>query len=247
VKKRGSTQLNCFSPPIMLATFTVESIMAVYTVWRYKMTATTRLITLSLLMLGLFQLSEYYDCTGLGINAADWSRVGYVAITTLPPLGLHLLHKLAGKPDRRLVLTAYATMAGFIGFFLLGRAIFQGYQCTGNYVIFQLDIHPAWAYGLYYYGWLFTAIGLGWRWANQLLAEGKPALKRLQTVRALIIGYLVFLVPTALANTVHPATRRGIPSIMCGFAVLFALILTFYILPRTAQQTRSIKLPSLTK
>ena len=226
----------------MLATFAAEIVMAVYTVWRYKMTTTTRLVTLALLMLGLFQLSEYYDCTGLGINAADWSRVGYAAITTLPPLGLHLLHKLAGKPDRRLVLAAYGTMAGFIGFFLLGHAIFRGYQCTGNYVIFQLDIHPAWAYGTYYYGWLFVAIGLGLRWAFQMQAEDKPVLKRLRAVQALVAGYLIFLVPTALANTVRPETRRGIPSIMCGFAILFALILTFYILPRSARVTSSIRL-----
>jgi hypothetical protein len=242
-----STQLNCFSPPVMLATFSVEIIMAVYTIWRYKMTVVTRLVTVALAMLALFQLSEYYDCTGLGINAADWSRVGYAAITTLPPLGLHLLYKLAGKPNRRLVFAAYGTMVGFIGLFLLGRGIFRGYQCTGNYVIFQLNLHPAWAYGTYYYGWLFTAIGLGMHWANQLLGKGKVELKRLQTVRALIAGYLVFLVPTALANTLHPETRRGIPSIMCGFAVLFALILTFYILPRTARQTHTFKLPSLTK
>ena len=84
----------------MLATFAVEIVMAIYTVWRYKMTTTTRLITAALAMLALFQLSEYYDCTGLGINAADWSRVGYAAITTLPPLGLHLLHKLGDKPNR---------------------------------------------------------------------------------------------------------------------------------------------------
>jgi len=54
-----------------------------------------------------------------------------------------------------------------------------------------------------------------------------------------MVGYLVFLVPTALAYSVSPATRRGIPSIMCGFAVLFALILTLYVLPLAA--TRRVR------
>lgn len=227
----------------MLATFAVETVMAVYTIWRYKMTVTSRLITISLLMLGLFQLSEYYDCTGLGVSAADWSRVGYVAITTLPALGLHLLYRLAGKPGRKLVTIAYATMAGFILVFLFGQHIFQGYQCTGNYVIFQLHLMPGWAYGLYYYGWLLTAIVLGGHWANEFLKAGKKLRRQLQLTRALIIGYLIFLVPTALANTVRPETRQGIPSIMCGFAVLFALIMTFYILPRAGE----LKLQRLTK
>jgi len=48
----------------------------------------------------------------------------------------------------------------------------------------------------------------------------------------LVLGYLVFLIPTALANSVKPETRRGIPSIMCGFAVLYAIILALYILPK---------------
>jgi hypothetical protein len=55
---------------------------------------------------------------------------------------------------------------------------------------------------------------------------------------AMVVGYLVFLVPTALANTVAPETRRGIPSIMCGFAVLFALILAVYITPRIGRLRR---------
>ena len=65
--------------------------------------------------------------------------------------------------------------------------------------------------------------------------KGRLAIARLQTVRGLIIGYLIFLVPTALANSIKPSTRRGIPSIMCGFAVLFALIMTLYILPRASE------------
>jgi hypothetical protein len=38
-----------------------------------------------------------------------------------------------------------------------------------------------------------------------------------------------------VANTVKPETRQGIPSVMCGFAVLFALILAGYILPRAGK------------
>jgi NADH:ubiquinone oxidoreductase subunit 6 (subunit J) len=126
-------------------------------------------------------------------------------------------------------------MAGFIAYFMHYHAAFIGYKCTGNYVIFQIGARPALAYATYYYGWLLTAIGMGVVWANELQAAGKRAKPRLQMVQALIIGYLVFLVPTTISNSVSPATRSGIPSIMCGFAVLFAIILTMYILPRGAK------------
>jgi hypothetical protein len=238
MNKTKSTQLNCFSPPVMVATMTTELILAIYTVWRYKMTDITRLVTVALIMLATFQLSEYFVCTGYGLHAEQWSRLGFVAITTLPPLGIHLIHKLAGKPQRRMVASAYISMAGFIAFFLTYHAAFIGHQCTGNYVIFQMGARAGSLYGLYYYGWLFSAMFLGMRWANQLMAKGRKERKRLQTVRGLIIGYLVFLVPVAVANTVKPQTRRGIPSIMCGFAVIFALILTLYILPRAAPLRR---------
>lgn len=238
MKKRSSFQMNCFSSPVMLATFAIELVLAAYALWRYKLGPLARLVVISLLALGSFQLAEYHVCTGgEGLNAADWSRAGFVAITLLPPLGLHILHVLARKKTGWLVPLAYATMAVFVGYFLLASEAFQGYACTGNYVIFQIGNGPAVAYGVYYYGWLLVAMLLGWRWANCLKTqEGKEPRKRLEAVRGLIIGYLVFLVPTALANSVNPETRRGIPSVMCGFAVLFALILTIYILPRLARR-----------
>lgn len=189
-----------------------------------------------LAFLGLFQLSEYFVCGGAGMSSESWSRTGYAAITMLPPLGLHLMCVLAGKRRRWLLAAAYASAAGFIAYFLLYHAAFKGYQCTGNYVIFQLGMHPAIAYGAYYYGWIVATLGLGLYWAGQVKTRGKKVLLQVRTIYALIAGYLIFLLPTALANSVKPETRRGIPSIMCGFAILFALILTFYILPRIGKK-----------
>lgn len=220
----------------MVATLIIETVLAMYMVWRYKLNVLGRLIVTALLALGTFQLAEYFVCTGYGVSAGQWSRLGFAAITTLPPLGLHIMHQLAGKPNRRLVYASYISMAGFITFFLTYHAAFIGHQCTGNYVIFQIGYKMGGAYGLYYYGWLLVAIGLGMHWANQLKAQGAESLKKLQAVRGMIVGYLVFLVPTALSNTVKPETRAGIPSIMCGFAVIFAIILALYVAPRLLQQ-----------
>jgi len=227
-----STRLNCFSPPVMLATLVIESSLAIYTFWRYKLTAMTRLALVMLLSLATFQLAEYFVCTGLGSMAAPWSRVGFVAITALPPLGLHMMHILANQPRRRLVYTAYTTMAAYMAFFLLSPGTFTGHVCTGNYVIFQFTPNVTGTYSVYYFGWILTGMGLGFRWADVLKTKGQTAAKRLKTVQALILGYLIFLVPSALSMAVKPAVRRGIPSVLCGFAVLLALILVGYIMPR---------------
>ncbi|HET7060094.1 MAG TPA: hypothetical protein VFH99_02125 [Candidatus Saccharimonadales bacterium] len=231
-----TTTLNCFSPPVMAATMIIEVSLAIYTLWRYKMTVVTRLAVIMLLALATFQLAEYFVCTGLGSMAAPWSRVGFVAITALPPLGLHLMHALAGKPSRRLVYAAYAVMTAYMAFFLFSSGTFTGHKCTGNYVIFQFTANVTGTYSVYYFGWLLAGIGLGFKWANELKAKGRQASRRLQAVQGLILGYLVFLVPAALSMTVKPGARRGVPSVLCGFAVLLALVLVLYVLPRATDK-----------
>lgn len=54
---------------------------------------------------------------------------------------------------------------------------------------------------------------------------------RATALRALALGYLAFIVPTTAVNLINPATLAGIPSIMCGFAVLLAIILAGEVLP----------------
>ena len=239
---RRGVRLNCFSPPVMLATFIVELVLAAYSLWRYRWDMVTRLAVVMVVSLAAFQISEYFVCGGASLSAVAWARTGYVAITLLPPLGIHLLHVLAAKPQRRLVYFSYLSAALFIGYFLSYHQAFTGYACTGNYVIFQLAVHSGLAYGAYYYGWLMSTLFLAVYWLREKQAGLAPY--RRQTIAALLVGYLVFLVPTAIANTVKPETRQGIPSVMCGFAVLFALILVFYILPRVGAAAKAADQPS---
>jgi hypothetical protein len=54
-------------------------------------------------------------------------------------------------------------------------------------------------------------------------------------LKFLAIGYLAFIVPTTAANLIDPTTLAGIPSIMCGFAVILALVLVLGVLPKYYQ------------
>jgi hypothetical protein len=221
----------------MVATMVIEVALALYTLWRYKLSVAVRLIVALLICLATFQLAEFYVCTGYVGHQIGWSRFGFVAISFLPPLGLHLAHVLAGKAKRKLVGTAYITMVAFIAFFLTSNA-FTGHQCTGNYVIFQFTAKVTGVYSLYYFGWILAGLGLGVKWAKQLKAKGAEFYKQFQAVRGLIAGYLIFLVPSALTMIIKPSTDRGIPSILCGFAILLALTLGFYVLPRAAESKK---------
>jgi hypothetical protein len=224
--KLRKSGLSCFSPQVMAATFVIEAGLLLYTVIRYKLNKNTRLIALALLLLATFQLAEFGIC---GKNVQDtllWSRIGYVAITLLPPLGLHIIYRIINKRADWLLGAAYGTALFFVFMFGFSNSAFAAQICTSNYAIFHLIPPLGGFFFAYYYGWLFTGIGLS-------LYYYKTAKKPAQTALFYqAIGYLSFLIPTGVINMINPETMNGIPSIMCGFAVLYALILTFGILPK---------------
>lgn len=235
-KQTSSTTLFCFSPPVMIVTFVVEIIMAVWVLWRYGLDHITRLVALILVNLAIFQLAEYFICTGaLGLTDVQWARIGHVAITLLPPLGLHLGLRLAKKRNPALLAAAYGTAAAFGGLFLLSSNAVQEGVCLGNYVIFERGaglLFWPWSYALYYYGWLFAGVYTAWTYAAN---SNQRHLKR--ALYGLMAGYLAFIVPTTAVNLIDPSTITGIPSIMCGFAVMLAFALTFWVVPEYRQMT----------
>lgn len=232
--------LACFSPPVMIATFFIEVGLALYVLWRYGLNNVSRLAILILVMLAIFQLAEYNICeTSLGLSSLDWARIGFVAITLLPPLGIHLATEMAGKVREqwKLLMGVYSLAIGFaIAFLTVGHGMQGGAACMGNYAIFHVSPTTIWLYGYYYYGLLLLGIWLA-------LYYGRKARQRAARYaqHALIIGYLAFLTPTTTVNLLNPSTISGIPSVMCGFAVLLALVIVGYVLPADSASRKKPK------
>lgn len=219
-------KLYCFSPPVMLATFLIEIGLALYVVWRYGLNNVTRITAAILVALSVFQLAEFNVCEGAwGLDSVGWARIGYVAITLLPPLGIHLISQLSGDKRRWPTRGAYLLGGMFSAYFLFSTSGITSGACMGNYVIFEQANGTAQIYGLYYYGLLLAAIG----YALNLAKVAKPAVKK--SLRTLVIGYALFMVPTTVVNLIDPSTLAGIPSIMCGFAVILAIVLAFAVMP----------------
>ncbi len=208
----------------MLITFLLEFAMAFYVLWRYKLTTVTKIVVAMLFCLGVFQLAEYMICGGLGLGHAEWVQLGYVAITLLPALGIHLTATLAKKKARPLVFAAYATALGYVLYFIAYGAQVISSQCAPNYAIFDMEGQGYLFYGTYYFGWLLVTIALSTLWARQ-----KP--KQAAALRWTVIGYSAFIVPVMIANMIDPATIRAIPSIMCGFAIILAIVLVWRVMP----------------
>lgn len=210
----------------MLATIIFEVGSILYVLWRYKMSPIVRLVVFLIGLLATFQLAEYMVCEGTGLNTVQWARVGYMAIILLPPAGIHLVTKLANKDCKWLVWASYACAVPFLIFFALAHSPFNGQQCLGNYVIFEVpNLVTSWL-SIFYYSLLALAFVLALYWARLAAKRQKDAL------HLFTIGYVLFLLPTFTIAQLRPETIHGLPSIMCGFAVLLAITLVFGVLPR---------------
>lgn len=222
-----STTLFCFSPPVMLATFIIEVAFAIYIIWRYRLTTVSRLVIAILGCLAVFQGAEYLICGGLGIQGGSWSRIGYSAITLLPPLGIHLTLAITKQKKPQLLAAAYGTAALFVLYFAFMTQAISGYTCYANYAVFETTQFGSLMYALYYYGWLITGVTIALRNARTYPTHSRA-------LRALAFGYLAFILPTTTINLIDATTIAGIPSIMCGFAVVLAFVLTLRVAPEVA-------------
>lgn len=234
IYKRYSGKLYCFSPPVMLATFTFELSFAIYILWRYKMTPITRLVVGILACLGIFQAAEFMVCGGLGLHGGTWSQIGYASITLLPPLGLHLVHQIAGKKNKYLIAASYATATAFVLYFVFTTGAITGQTCYANYAVLTVEGNSSFFYGLYYYGWLLTGVGMAWNFATKQR-------KHAAALKSLAVGYMAFIIPTTTVNLINPDTISGIPSIMCGFAVILAFILVTRVAPKAIELKHEVQ------
>lgn len=219
----------------MIATCIIEVSLLIYTLFRYKMSTVVRLSVATLGLLALFQLSEFTVCGATHWSASVWSRVGYIAITLLPPLGIHLVRAISGRGSAWIVRAAYLTGIAFALIFGLMPAAFQDHICAGNYAIFQLKSGLGGVYFAYYYGWLIFGI------CQSLLFAATAKINVRKALLYQVFGWLSFLLPTGIVNAVNPQTIAGIPSVMCGFAVIYAIVLVFGILPMASRAVKPVK------
>ena len=215
-------RLYCFSPLIMLATFIIEILLAIYVFIKSIKANSDVGIVVVLIFLALFQLSEYQICDGL--DTILWTRIGFLAITFLPILGLYLISKL-NKTSYILKFGFLIALIFVIIFFFIPNSI-KGATCGGNYIIFDIQSNINVLFGIYYLGFLFLGI---WEATKGIKNKNKRKIKN--ALAWFIIGYLSFILPLTIVYIFIPITRIAIASIMCGFAVIFAFILAFKIAP----------------
>jgi len=209
----------------MVATFTIELILAAIVLIRHHVTRFGKTAGFVLILLATFQFAEYRICTAAGDISLLWPRIGFIAITLLPVTGLYLVSLVSHKPH--FLTLGYATAAGFVLYFVFVPKSITGAICGGNYVIFNTSNDLYRLYGFYYLGFLLLGIWESVEKVSNL--QRRTAGKR--ALQWLIVGYVSFMGPMGLLYILIPITRMAIASIMCGFALTFAFILAAKIVP----------------
>jgi hypothetical protein len=233
-KKQSPLTFRCFNPFVMAVTAITELLLALYVLVKLPRNLTTMLGLSILLLLAVFQVAEYSICEGSIFSADTWSRIGFAAITLLPPLGVHLYRNLLGKKAGAIEALAYMTGGLWMVVFLSGNAI-DAYQCTTNYLIFDLKPGVGGAYFVYYYIWLlYVLFGSANQWRL-------GTAKNHTSLMWLTIGYAAFIVPATFIWLLDGPAARGLPSIMCGFAILLAIILALKVLPHAKETDKKLE------
>ena len=217
--------LACFSPLVMLLTFSFEFTAAAWIAWRYQLDRRAWLIIAVLINLAIFQVAEYQVCANHW--AANWARVGFVATAILIPLGLYLIDSIV--PSRRTKLAARLTSLLAIAFIVWFIAVPESVTivfCGGNYTFFRIDLLLARLYSTFYYLSLLISVGLGLQAARQARSA-----KLSRALVWLVVGYLSFMLPTLIINGLNPILLSTLPSVLCGFAVIMAIILVGMVAP----------------
>jgi len=221
---KKKTDFYCFTPEVMIGTFIFEIAAAIFVLLRYKISRFSLIAVALLVSLAAFQIVEYQICADSS-HPLIWAKIGFVAITLLPVLGLYLISLVTKK--KHFLNAGYLVAGFFLLYFAFSQQGITEVVCGGNYVIFNGSGTLYWLYGLYYFSFLVLAI---WEAVEKMLEiKRDPAAEKI--LFWIIVGYLSFLIPAGLVYFFFDVSTSALPSIMCGFAILFALILILKILP----------------
>jgi len=182
-------------------------------------------------LLQLYQLSEFLICINVGVDIT--ARIAYVIITFLPPTGYFLCTRIVNWkfPDYWI---GFAGALALSIYYLSVPGSVTLVDCNPLYANYDYNISTI--YGIFYmgiivYSILFLVAHLIFRREN---IESKFSL-------IMITGYISFLAPMYLMVWIDTSWAKVIPSVMCKYALLLAVILGIFSFIKPKQKEETVK------
>lgn len=230
----------CFTPIVSLSIAIIEFVLATVLLLFFRKTSLRNFFAVLIYVLGFYQFTEFMLCT---TNYADlWAKMGFIAYTFLPAIGLHAMLKIFKRKFKLFwiyIIPVLASLTAVISpnfildakcatFFIEVSFIFgKKFGSLGNTLY--------WIYILYYFGFILAS----------LLTVIKDFFHQKNKIKKLIdediaIGVILMTVPTFILVVLLRFFEKSFPSVLCGFAVFVAI--SAFIAVYLESKTKSKKL-----
>ncbi|MAH07425.1 hypothetical protein CMI38_04210 [Candidatus Pacearchaeota archaeon] len=179
----------CFTPLISITTAIIEFGIVIYLLKRIK-DKRLRIIPLFVLLLGLYQLTEFFLCTS---DNYLWPRLGFIVYTLLPVLGMQLFYDLSNKKLNKIFysIPLFYILVALLhpNFIILGTC--SSFFITVRNLIFNQNKILMWIYLAHYF--TYPLYGL------YILIKDKKNLNKIKDNWKL--RFALYLVPIAVVLT----------------------------------------------
>ncbi|MEK6942724.1 MAG: hypothetical protein AABX00_01525 [Nanoarchaeota archaeon] len=212
----------CFTPIISFLTFAIELALAVYIIKLNPKKSLNIISATILFFLGAYQFSEFGLCTSN--NSLLWAKIGFISYTVLPVLGVHWA--LILKKSKEKIWPVYVLPASFIALAAANAGFVKYAECSWLFVnvVYQWSFLWSWVYKSYY----AILLVMGAAILLKSIANENNKKRRLLYILGLA-GYFSFTFPTFFFILLLPSFNIYFPSILCHFAILFAIIIAYVI------------------
>ena len=212
-----------YSPILAVVTAAFEIVVAVWALrgpGERKIVRTTSAI---LLLLAAYQIAEVAICAN--VTAAGFTpRLAFIIVTWLPALGLLLIAQLSRPRSRVFTGSAYgllAAAAGIVVWIVVDRSFASASVCNAVYARYTHTMPRFLVYAWFY------CLGL----LGMIVFSGYGAMRcrdprRQRQLLAVFVGTVAFVALALATSRFVPPARGALPSIMCHYALLFAVALT---------------------
>ena len=161
-------------------------------------------------------------------------KLGYVSITLLPALW-HTFGCSGSSQGIPNFAAAYATSAAFIYYFVTNADSVISNVCTANYAVFRHARHSAITIWHILLRLALVGVATAMYYARKNTKIAEP-------LRWLALWLRIIYHTYITRKHFNPRTLRAIPSVMCGFAVILALIIAFRVLPLSNAADKTCKI-----
>ena len=218
----------CFTPIVSLSTAIIEWILATILIVFFKKTNLRIYFAGLIYVLGLYQYTEFMLCT-TGYPLL-WAKIGFITYTFLPAMALHSVLRVLKRNAKLIWIYLIPILTSLIA--IITSNFIASAECTSLFVQVRIVLMEQsgiiqnmayWIYMLYYFGFLVIALGFI---LKDYFRQRSKIKKEIEIVE--IVGAFMMLGPTLLLVVILPYLDARFPSILCGFAIFFA-IATFVI------------------